>query len=125
KQFPGVAAKNIDELNSGDILVDVREFSERNISMLPHAISLDEFELKKEAFKKQTIVAYDTLGQRSLEWVSRMRAEGYDAYNLHGGILLWAHHGGEFITPTGKPTKKVHVYSEAWKMLPDGYEAIS
>jgi len=40
-------------------------------------------------------------------------------------VLAWAHHGGDFVDITNQKTKRVHVFSEAWDMLPNGFEAIT
>lgn len=121
KQYPGVPSVTSDQL-AGALLVDVRSAPERLISTLPGAIASENFDYQQMQDKR--VVAFDTLGQRSIEWISEQRAKGVDAYYLKGGILAHAHAGGDFVNPAGKATKRVHIYSEAWNMLPDGYEAV-
>lgn len=125
KQFPGVPSFSKENLPPEAVLVDVRSSYEREISSLPGAISKEVFAVKMQNFKDKKVVGFDTLGKRSIAWVTNMRAQGFEAYNLHGGILAWAHAGGEFVNAQGMPSKKVHVYAEAWDMLPDSFEAIT
>jgi len=125
KQYPGVPSVSFTNLTNDSQLVDLRTAAERNISTLPKAISKEDYEANYESYKNKQIVGFDTLGQRSIVWVSEQRAYGIEAYNLHGGILAWAHAGGKFITPSGEETKTVHVYAQAWDMLPEGFEAIT
>lgn len=125
KQFSGVPSFNKASLPSEYQFVDLREDNERLISTLPGSISKAQFEANLALYKSKVIVAFDTLGQRSLPWVSSKRAQGLKVFNLQGGILAWAHAGGKFVDVTGQPTKRVHVYAEAWEMLPDGFEAIT
>jgi rhodanese-related sulfurtransferase len=127
KQFPGTPQMSKDNLPEQYILVDVREKAERMVSTLPQAISIKQYEKDRKQLiaSNQVIVAYDTLGKRAIAWVQKERALGANAYNLHGGLLAWAHEGGIFLDVTGNHTKRVHVYAEAWDMLPDGYEAIT
>ncbi len=102
-----------------------RSSAERNISTIKNAISLDDYNADPKLYLDKQLVAFDTMGQRSIQWVSKKRAQGLDAYNLHGGILAWAHDGGSFVDQQGHDTKVVHVYSKAWDMLPEGFEAIT
>lgn len=125
KQYPGVPSMTKATRLKHTILVDIRSDKEQNVSRIKSAISQREYEENLTKYRDKIPLAYDTLGQRSILWVSEKRAQGIEAYNLHGGILAWAHAGGEFENPNGDPTKKVHVYAEAWDMLPDGFEAIT
>ncbi len=125
KQYPGIPSLTFSTLAKQSQLVDLRSPAERDISTLPNAISKEEFEADPKIYQDKQIVGFDTLGQRSIVWVSQQRAKGIEAYNLHGGILAWAHAGGKFISPNGSETKTVHVYAQAWDMLPEGFEAIT
>lgn len=125
KQHPDTPFVKPEDLNSDDVLVDVRNSNERLISILPNAISKDDFLAKFNEFKEQRIIAYDTIGQRSIPWVNELKQQGLKAFSLRGGVLAWAHHGGDFVDITNQKTKRVHVFSEAWDMLPNGFEAIT
>ena len=125
KQFPGVPSLSRSTLTKHSQLIDLRSSAERNISTIKNAISLDDYNADPKLYLDKQLVAFDTMGQRSIQWVSKKRAQGLDAYNLHGGILAWAHDGGSFVDQQGHDTKVVHVYSKAWDMLPEGFEAIT
>tara|TARA_R110000868_G_C10952584_1_gene767926 strand:- start:1081 stop:1569 length:489 start_codon:yes stop_codon:yes gene_type:complete len=125
KQHPDAQIIMPEELKAEDVLVDIRNPNERLVSTLPNAISKDDFLAKFDEFKDRRIIAYDTIGQRSIPWVTELNQQGLSAYSLRGGILAWAHHGGVFVDTTNQETKRVHVFSEAWDMLPEGFEAIT
>lgn len=105
------------------ILVDVRTDAERAISIIPGAISENEFNQKKENFKGIPIVAYCTIGYRSGLFAKKIMQEGFLSYNLIGGVLAWAEAGQSFQNNHGK-TNLVHVYAEEWNILPIGYKAV-
>jgi len=92
--------------------------------MIPGAIDEALFEERIEDYRTDAIVVYCTIGVRSGRYVKRLIKDGYDAYNLKGGILAWAHAGGRFVDKTGKETRRVHVYGKRWNLLPKGYEGI-
>lgn len=121
KQYSGVPSVTSEQI-ADSVLVDVRSAPERLISTLPNAIASENFDYQQMQGKR--VIAFDTLGQRSIEWVSDQRAKGVDAYYLHAGVLGHAHAGGRFVDPNGNETKRVHIYSDAWNMLPSGYEAV-
>lgn len=121
KQYPGVPSVTSDQIGEA-ILVDVRSAPERLVSTLKGSMPSEDFNYQQMQGKR--VVAFDTLGQRSIEWVSEQRAKGVDAYYLFGGILAWAHTGKKFYDPNDNETKRIHIYSEAWNMLPPGYEVV-
>ena len=106
------------------LLVDVRPEKERAISTLPNAISLDQFEARKASLSGQQIAAYCTVGLRSGQWVESIRKEGFDAYNLRGGVLSWTHAAGPLVDPSGASTVRVHVYAQKWDLVAPGYEGV-
>lgn len=128
RQFPAAPETSAtwlrSHLGSEIVLVDVREDSERKVSILPGAISQAEFEANKAKFMEDNVVVYCTVGLRSGLYVKRLMAEGIRASNLRGGVLSWAHAGGDFIDANRAPTKRVHVYGKEWNLLPKDYEAI-
>ena len=105
------------------ILVDVRPENERKVSVLPNSISKEEFLDKKEQFRNKKIVSYCTIGYRSAEFTKVLKEKNFQAFNLKGGLLSWAHQGGLFEI-NGSPTKRAHVYEEAWNFLPKGYQGV-
>lgn len=105
------------------LVVDVRPAVERDVSMLPGAVSLDELARDPGLSEGRTVVAYCTIGYRSGMWAAEQRAAGVDARNLVAGVLGWSEVGGTFVDANG-PTRRVHVYGPTWDLLPEGYEAV-
>jgi rhodanese-related sulfurtransferase len=106
------------------ILVDARSPEEREISIIPDAVTTDECMALLESNKEASILVYCTVGGRSGGFSSQLIKDGYHAHNLWGGVLAWALEGKLFINPGGIDTARVHVYGEKWNVLPDGYESI-
>lgn len=106
------------------VLVDVREAKEQAVSMLPGAITKDEYEKNLPKFKEYLVVAYCTIGYRSSEYVGELVKKNINAYNLQESLLGWAHRGLSF-SIKGSETKKAHVYEEAWNFLPSGYTGVT
>ncbi len=103
------------------ILVDVRTPEEYGVSMIPGAITAEEFEANTDKYKDHKIVTYCTIGYRSGVYAKKLRKKNIRAINLAGGILAWAHAGKTFTSETGE-TRKVHVYGKNWSLLPDAYQ---
>jgi rhodanese-related sulfurtransferase len=111
--------------NRGDwVIVDARDFEEREVSIIPSAIGIEEFIENKEDFKKTPILFYCTIGCRSGLWAEELKADGFEAYNLWGGVLAWALSRHPLVTPEGETTKRVHVYGEKWALLPNGFDCV-
>ncbi|MEQ9410560.1 MAG: rhodanese-like domain-containing protein [Fuerstiella sp.] len=106
------------------VLVDLRSDRERQVSMIPGAISAAQFEANPKIFADKTVVAHCTAGYRSGLFVRKIRKQGIDAVNLRKGILGWCQQHQPLVTPDQQPTRKVHVYSRAWNLVPDDYEAV-
>ena len=123
KNAPQLSIEDFNSLKEKPVLIDVREAKERAVSILPGAISLEEFKKNKSIYKDKMVVAYCTIGYRSSEYVENLKEEGFNAFNLSESILGWAHRGLDF-EHQGQKTKRAHVYSEAWNFLPEGYEGI-
>jgi sodium/bile acid cotransporter 7 len=128
KSFPAVRNLSVEgflaEREQGNvILVDVREPGERQVSMIPGAVSAEEFERDKAKYADQTIVTYCTIGYRSGIFAQELSRENFRSFNIEGGILAWAHAGQELINENGT-TRRVHTYGHKWNLLPDGYEAV-
>ena len=104
------------------ILVDIRSESEMEVSMIPGAISAQEFEANKDSYRDYKIVAYCTIGYRSGFYAKELREEQFTAYNIIGGVLGWAHAGKQFVNSEGY-SQTVHVYGNNWDLLPKGYES--
>lgn len=123
---PEIDAASLMQLqrNSAAIVVDVRTPAEQAVSIIPGAITKEEFEAHKNEYAEKEIVTYCTIGYRSGLTAQELIKEGFHAFNLKGSVLDWAHAGGEFVDAEGRPTRRVHVYGEQWNLLPDGYEPV-
>lgn len=106
------------------VIIDVRSEAEREISVIPDAVSIGEFEAAIGLYRERSILVYCTVGCRSGAYVRTLQAQGFSAFNLWGGVLDWAGSGREFISPDGLPVRSVHVFGEKWNILPPGYEGI-
>lgn len=110
--------------NASIILVDCREDRERAVSLIDGAISKAEFEADPSRYGDRVIVAYCTIGYRSGVYAASLSERGFDAKNLVGGVLAWAHDGQSFVGADGAETRNVHVYGAEWDLLPDSYESV-
>jgi rhodanese-related sulfurtransferase len=108
------------------VIVDVRSKRERDVSIIPGALSDKEFEAQEAQVEEDDrhILVYCTAGCRSARYAQKLLKQGLKAFNLRGGILAWALEGRTFVTPSGEVTRQAHVYSGEWNVLPPGYEAI-
>jgi len=127
-EFPDVpaidAAKAKEFIKTqNSVLIDVRTSKEQEVSMIPGAITKDRFERNKGRYRKRKIVAYCTIGYRSGQFVAKLKKEGFEAYNLRGGILAWIN-SGQFVVDHNGQTLRVHVYGKKWNLLPPTHEAI-
>lgn len=111
--------KNIERIT----FIDVREPREYKVSMLKNAISKKEFLLRKEDFRGDRLIVYCTIGYRSGIFTQELMEDGFEAYNLLGGVLLWSHYGYDFFRNDLK-TNTVHIYSPEWSHLHSNYQAI-
>lgn len=124
---PTISAPSLRQaLPSADfLLVDVRSEAEQAVSILPGAITAEEFEARMDEYRRsgRTLVAYCTIGARSSAYVRRMRQRGIDMINLEGSVLAWTHAGG-MLTAGNEPTKRLHVFGRRWNLAADGYETV-
>ena len=112
-------------LPSGSIVfVDARKREEMEVSMLPHAISEEEFLQDTGKYKEKIVVAYCTISYRSGILVKELAGRGVAIYNLKGGLLAWVLEGGK-VYDAGGETKRVHVYGKKWNYAPSGYETVT
>ena len=105
------------------VIVDVREPAERAVSAITGAITLTALRQLAPAESSRVLV-YCTIGMRSAAATRELRQEGYEAFNLSGGVLAWAAAVQPFVDAAGTPTKQVHVYGRRWNYLPPEYEAV-
>ena len=106
------------------VIVDVRAAREREVSVIPGCITTKDVEAQMESHRKKMVLVYCTVGGRSGAYTRELRKKGLKAHNLRGGVLAWALAGRAFVTPDGKPTRRVHVYAKKWNVLPPEYEGV-
>jgi rhodanese-related sulfurtransferase len=128
KSFPDVpeitASELADRMDQGGVtVVDVRTPREWDVSRIPGAIPIEEFEKNPASYKDQPVIAYCTIGYRSGQFAKRLQEQGFDASNLTGSILSWVHEGYEVVDNDGE-TNRVHVYGPQWDLLPPEYESV-
>lgn len=128
QDFPGVSSVSPAEVQrlqqrEDVVLVGVRTPDEWNVSRIPGAVTLDEFNDDRSKYAESLVVAYCTIGARSGKFAAELQDEGFEVRNLKGSILAWTHAGGELDGPEG-PTKRVHVYGRRWDLAADGYETV-
>ena len=113
--------------NNDVVLIDVRTSEEQEVSMLPGAIKQAEFIANQERYRDKQVVTYCTIGYRSGMFAKKLHEENWQVANLKGSILSWCHAGGKLVSgPVNQrlETKRVHIYSKQWNLLPKGYQAV-
>ncbi len=124
--IPTVDAETLRAELAGDdppVLIDAREAHEREVSTLPGAISLEQYEANRAKHSGRPVVVYCTVGIRSGYVTRQLAREGVAVRNFRGSILAWTHQGGPLVTPEGEPTRAVHVYGKRWNFASSAYEA--
>jgi rhodanese-related sulfurtransferase len=124
------------------VFLDIREKEEQQVSIIPNAITLDQFNLLKQQYKDNDtlIVPYCTIGYRSAITAQQLATQdGFRTKNLMGGIIAWTQQGLPLDTPVNtsykekrennreemQPVKKVHVFSQQFVGTQGvGYEAV-
>lgn len=106
------------------VLVDVRAAKEQAVSMIPGAITAQQYEKNRKRFAGKTVIAYCTVGVRSEEYARKLVSSGKAALNFKGSILAWCEANHPLVTPDGKPTKRVHTYSARYNKVPSKYTAV-
>ncbi|MGW8323467.1 MAG: rhodanese-like domain-containing protein [Thermodesulfobacteriota bacterium] len=106
------------------LFVDVRPLEERSVSMIPGAVTEEQFLSNIEQYRNYIIIGYCTISYRSGKLAQElMNKQGITMYNLRGGLLAWVHDGGKIVTSKGE-TKRIHVYGRKWNLAPSTYEAV-
>jgi sodium/bile acid cotransporter 7 len=129
KDFPAVMdispQQAMDLLKKDEVVfIDIRKPAEMKVSMLPHAITQNEFLSHPEKYAGKTVVGYCTVSYRSGVFAREMDEMGISVRNLEGGILAWTLEGGKVYDENGKETNRIHVYGKKWDYVPAGYEAV-
>ena len=105
------------------VLVDVRAPEEVAVSMIPGAITQQQFEKSSQRFRDGTVIVYCTIGYRSGQYASKLIEQGFTAKNFKGSILAWCEANQPLVTPQGVATNRVHTYSSKYKVS-EKYKAV-
>ncbi|MEO1528542.1 MAG: rhodanese-like domain-containing protein [Planctomycetota bacterium] len=112
-------------LDSDDVvLVDVRSEAERSVSMIPGAVSKEQFEDEADQYRDRTIVPYCTVGGRALLYARKLAKQGFDTRCHRESILGWCDAELPLVDAEGNPTNRVHVVMKPFR-VPARYEAVT
>jgi rhodanese-related sulfurtransferase len=92
-------------VQDGALLLDVREGTEWNAGHAPHARHLPLgriAEAPRQLRSGQRLVVACRSGNRSRLATTRLRAMGFDAVNLSGGMHAWVQAGGSLVDRGGR-----------------------
>lgn len=106
------------------VVVDVRSEEEVNVSVIPGAITKAQFEKYREQYADRLVIPYCTVGGRSGAYAKQLAEDGVKVKNYKGSILKWVDAGLPLVTLKGKPTNRVHTYSDRYR-IPDKYEQVT
>lgn len=128
KDFPGIEEIDPDEAmrlwrEGRTVFVDTRTPEEMAVSMLPDAVSKEDYLSDPDRFGDRTVVAYCTISYRSGLFAKEMAEKDRRVLNLRGGMLAWALEDGPIFDETGE-TRRMHVYGKKWDLAPAEYETV-
>lgn len=131
QEFPQVKGITVEELKDLQqhkqnlVLIDVRSPDERAVSIIPGAITPEEFESNLAQYSQDdvTVVAYCTIGYRSGKYADQLRKQGINILNLEGSLLAWSHVRGTLTNANGI-TDKIHVFGRQWQLTANDYQAV-
>ncbi|SMP44488.1 Rhodanese-related sulfurtransferase [Neorhodopirellula lusitana] len=106
------------------VLVDVRSEAEVNVSVIPGAITKLQYEKDAAKYRGKTVIPYCTVGGRSGAYAKALARKDVKVKNYTGSILKWIDAGLPLVTLEGKPTQRVHTYSDRYK-IPSQYEQVT
>lgn len=106
------------------VVVDVRSDAEVNVLVIPGAITKAQYEKSKGQYAGRVVIAYCTVGGRSGAYAKQLASSGVKVKNYQGSILKWVDAGLPLVTLDGKPTNRVHTYSDRYR-IPATYEQVT
>ncbi len=123
-EAPGVSPAAVAGAGEDTVVIDVRPEDELSVAAISGSVPVAKFEEQKDAYAGRPLVLYCTIGYRSGKYAQRLRAQGWDARNLAGGLLAWSHAGLPLEDAGGKRAKRLHVYGRKWNLVPEEYEGV-
>ena len=125
QQTEAKAKESAAELPQPDfVVVDVRSEAEINVSIIPGAITKAQYEKNRQRYEGRTVIPYCTVGGRSGAYAKQLAGKGVKVKNYKGSILKWIDAGLPLVTLDGKPTNRVHTYSDRYR-VPAKYEQVT
>lgn len=116
--FPTLMPSEIKSLSDFQIL-DTRESEEFEVSHLEGAINVgyENFSISQlsQLDPKKPVLVYCTVGARSQDIGKKLAEQGFQVFNLYGGVFQWVNDGKEVYDQSGK-TNRVHTYNLAWSI---------
>lgn len=106
------------------VVVDVRSDAEVNVSIIPGAITKAHYEKNRQQYQGRTVIVYCTVGRRSGVYAKQLAKNGVKVKNYQGSILKWVEAELPIVTLSGKPTNRVHTYSDRYR-IPSKYEQVT
>ncbi len=113
----------IDADEESFVLVDVRSDEEVAVSRIPGAITRQEFLARRDQLADKSVIAYCTVGGRSLLFTQQCAKDQVDVRNYRGSILAWCAAGRPLESSDGSPTNRVHTHSRLFA-APKGYQRV-
>ncbi|SHO60505.1 rhodanese-like domain-containing protein [Algoriphagus zhangzhouensis] len=116
EEFPVLKPGELKSLDNFQIL-DTREKEEYEVSHIEGAQwagfdSFPEFDVQK-LDKNKPVLVYCTVGARSQEIGQKLQNEGFQVFNLYGGIIHWVNENHPVFNENSM-TNQVHTYSQSW-----------
>jgi rhodanese-related sulfurtransferase len=99
-----------EEVVDGALLLDVRELEEWTAGHAPDAQLMPMGSVPQhldELPRDREIVVICRTGNRSERVTQYLVAQGFDAYNVFGGMSAWAASGHEVVTDAGAPGRVI------------------
>jgi rhodanese-related sulfurtransferase len=106
------------------VVVDVRSDAEVNVSVIPGAITKAQYEENRQQYHGRLIIPYCTVGGRSGAYAKKLAKAGVKVKNYQGSILKWVDAGLPVVRLDGRPTNRVHTYSDRYR-IPAKYEQVT
>lgn len=105
------------------VVVDVRDPSEYQVSLIPGAISKAQYESDLRSYAGTTVIPYCTVGGRSAQYAKQLAAKGVKVLNFNESIIGWCNARLPLVTVDGKTTNQVHIYNSRYR-VPAEYQAV-
>lgn len=107
--FPPIRTVEVNEIPDDALLLDVREDEEWSAGHIPDARHVPMHQVPNHVAYAEDlgpatpIVVVCRMGGRSAQVTAWLDQQGYDAANLAGGMLAWAHAGRPMLSEDGRP----------------------